>query len=153
MATLQEAIDKLDKDLQENNSEEYRQMALILRVWLEYDEKAPDLFMDSKISLTGCWSAMGDRARKEGEKGVADAEAAAWILDHCGVKDPQAMLEGGLMYKILMKQAESFRPYGTEAPAELPASVEQAPKPTAPAELPQAESTGDAEMDALLADW
>lgn len=82
-------------------------------------------------SIGGAYNEMRRWAekRKVGQSAcVGPMDAGEIILKYYGCEDPQAMLEGGMMYALLMARAEKLKPYGVEPKIPI-----EPPKPQAPA--------------------
>lgn len=95
------------------------QIPKFLLSWLDYDDNAAVLIAAGEKTLYGAFEAIRDYASKHKTGNCAyvpPEKAMELVLEYFGQEEPQAVIEGGLMYKVMMDEAARFKPYGTETP-------------------------------------
>lgn len=95
------------------------QIPKFLLSWLDYDDNAAVLIAAGEKTLYGAFKAIRDYASKHKTGSCAyvpPEKAMELVLEYFGQEEPQAVIEGGLMYKVMMDEAARFKPYGTEMP-------------------------------------
>ena len=95
------------------------QIPKFLLSWLDYDDNAAVLIAAGEKTLYGAFKAIRDYASKHKAGSCAyvpPEKAMELVLEYFGQEEPQAVIEGGLMYKVMMDEAARFKPYGTETP-------------------------------------
>ena len=95
------------------------QIPKFLLSWLDYDDNAAVLIAAGEKTLYGAFKAIRDYASKHKAGSCAyvpPEKAMELVLEYFGQEEPQAVIEGGLMYKVMMDEAARFKPYGTEMP-------------------------------------
>ena len=95
------------------------QIPKFLLSWLDYDDNAAVLIAAGEKTLYGAFKAIRDYASKHKTGNCAyvpPEKAMELVLEYFGQEEPQAVIEGGLMYKVMMDEAARFKPYGTETP-------------------------------------
>ncbi len=95
------------------------QIPKFLLSWLDYDDNAAALIAAGEKTLYGAFEAIRDYASKHKTGSCAyvpPEKAMELVLEYFGQEEPQAVIEGGLMYKVMMDEASRFKPYGTETP-------------------------------------
>ncbi len=95
------------------------QIPKFLLSWLDYDDNAAVLIAAGEKTLYGAFKAIRDYASKHKTGSCAyvpSEKAMELVLEYFGQEEPQAVIEGGLMYKVMMDEAARFKPYGTETP-------------------------------------
>ncbi len=95
------------------------QIPKFLLSWLDYDDNAAVLIAAGEKTLYGAFKAIRDYASKYKVGSCAyvpPEKAMELVLEYFGQEEPQAVIEGGLMYKVMMDEAARFKPYGTEMP-------------------------------------
>ena len=95
------------------------QIPKFLLSWLDYDDNAAVLIAAGEKTLYGAFKAIRDYASKHKTGSCAyvpPEKAMELVLEYFGQEEPQAVIEGGLMYKVMMDEAARFKPYGTEKP-------------------------------------
>ena len=95
------------------------QIPKFLLSWLDYDDNAAVLIAAGEKTLYGAFKAIRDYASKHKTGSCAyvpPEKAMELVLEYFGQEEPQAVIEGGLMYKVMMDEAARFKPYGTETP-------------------------------------
>ncbi len=95
------------------------QIGMMLLSWIDYADNAAELILTDGKTIKGAFEAIRDYASKHKTDNyacVAPAKSMELVLEYFGQTDPQAIIEGGLMYKVMMDEAERFKPYGTKTP-------------------------------------
>ena len=95
------------------------QIPKFLLSWLDYDDNAAVLIAAGEKTLYGAFEAIRDYASKHKTGSCAyvpPEKAMELVLEYFGQEEPQAVIEGGLMYKAMMDEVARFKPYGTETP-------------------------------------
>lgn len=124
----------------ENNDNAVGQVGAICLNWLEYSPEAAPLLMTEAKTLRGALGAMREYANKSrGKKSsfvVGPLQAMIQVLKYYGHEDPIGVVEGGLAYFCMQKEAAKFRPANTQPAADLPPVAPPA-SASAPAPAPK----------------
>lgn len=95
------------------------QIGMMLLSWIDYADNAAELILTDGKTIKGAFEAIRDYAsvhRTGNYACVPPTKAMELILKYFGQEEPQAVIEGGLMYKVMTDEAARFKPYGTETP-------------------------------------
>lgn len=95
------------------------QIGMMLLSWIDYADNAAELILTDGKTIKGAFEAVREYAsahRTGNYACVPPTKAMELILKYFGQEEPQAVIEGGLMYKVMMDEAARFKPYGTETP-------------------------------------
>jgi len=95
------------------------QIGMMLLSWIDYADNAAELILTDGKTVKGAFEAIRDYAsvhRTGNYACVPPTKAMELILKYFGQEEPQAVIEGGLMYKVMTDEAARFKPYGTETP-------------------------------------
>ena len=135
-ALKQEALAKIEKEQGKPDSPT-AEIGLFLIVWVGQDETAAEKVMKEKKTISGAYAAMRNWAsnHKSGNAAcVSPMDAGVIILKYYGCKEPESVLESGLMYAVMMARAEQLKPYGMAAEKSAPLSKQEKPqsKPAKP---------------------
>jgi hypothetical protein len=95
------------------------QIGMMLLSWIDYADNAAELILTDGKTIKGAFEAIRDYAsvhRTGNYACVPPTKAMELVLEYFGQEEPQAVIEGGLMYKVMTDEAARFKPYGTETP-------------------------------------
>ena len=95
------------------------QIGMMLLSWIDYADNAAELILTDGKTIKGAFEAIRDYAsvhRTGNYACVPPTKAMELTLKYFGQEEPQAVIEGGLMYKVMTDEAARFKPYGTETP-------------------------------------
>lgn len=95
------------------------QIGMMLLSWIDYADNAAELILTDGKTIKGAFEAIRDYAsvhRTGNYACIPPTKAMELILKYFGQEEPQAVIEGGLMYKVMTDEAARFKPYGTETP-------------------------------------
>ncbi len=112
------------------------QIGMMLLSWIDYADNAAELILTDGKTVKGAFEAIREYARAHSTRNYAcvpPTKAMELILEYFGQEEPQAVIEGGLMYKVMMDEAAKFKPYGMETPKSeaVTSQSEQNPQPVA----------------------
>lgn len=94
-------------------------IGMMLLSWIDYADNAAELILTDGKTIKGAFEAIRDyaRAHRTGNYAcVPPTKAMELILEYFGQEEPQAVIEGGFMYKVMTDEAARFKPYGTDTP-------------------------------------
>jgi hypothetical protein len=95
------------------------QIGMMLLSWIDYADNAAELILTDGKTIKGAFEAIRDYAsvhRTGNYACVPPTKAMELVLEYFEQEEPQAVIEGGLMYKVMTDEAARFKPYGTETP-------------------------------------
>lgn len=95
------------------------QIGMMLLSWIDFADNAAELILTDGKTVKGAFEAVRDYASKNRTGNYAcipPAKGMELILEYFGQQEPQAVIEGGLMYKVMIDGANRYKPYGTETP-------------------------------------
>lgn len=121
----EEALKKIAKEKEAIGMASADSMELIISVWISRHPAAAQDVLDEKKTLSGCLEFMKSKAKPKAVRGCYEPkqeEAVAWILEYYGLtpEQAQAEIENGLMFAILMEEADRWRPFENSPAAEPP---------------------------------
>ena len=125
----EKAMQKIDKESGEADSVT-GEIGLFLSSWVGFDARAAALVLNEKKSIKEAYEKMEAQAckkKKSNQYTMTPIEAGDIILTYFGCPNSQEILEGGLMYAMLMARAERLKPYGVDVTHETPAVNPQTP--------------------------
>jgi hypothetical protein len=91
------------------------QIGMMLLSWIDYADNAAELILTDGKTIKGAFEAIRDYASKHKTDNyacVAPAKSMELVLEYFGQTDPQAVIEGGLMYKAMRDEVERWEPAG-----------------------------------------
>ena len=119
---LEEAKKKINgEDMKGPYRETLEKIRLIVDGWLDYDESAAELVVNKDKTIHGAYMAMREAAHEKADCGsycMDGAESVGLILEYFGVSKNKAqeLIEGGLMFYLMQRAVEAWKPYEAKAP-------------------------------------